>query len=81
LKKISLIVVLIVGFLGLGTAVYASPLNEKATNFLDYCLSMMKNEEDPCEKKDMEEMLKENTAAEETTNTSAHCMTEAAPKE
>jgi hypothetical protein len=80
MKRVTLLLATIVGLFGLGTAVYASPLNDKATDFLDYCLSIMKNEEDPCEQKDLEEMISNETATD-ATDSSAHCMTEAAPNE
>lgn len=74
MKKISLILVMFIVF-GLGSAVYASPVNEKVTEFLDYCLSMVNSEEEPCEitKVEKEKPVQSN---EDATTTTPHCMTE-----
>jgi hypothetical protein len=77
MKKIGLILAITVSFLGVGKAVYASPLNEKATELIDYCLSLMQKSEDPCkvEKTDeiMPEMKKQMNLESSVT---PHCMTE-----
>jgi hypothetical protein len=66
--------VMIICFFGLGSAVYASPINQKATEFLDYCLSMLKSEEDTCEITKIEQH--ESASEENTTKSTPHCMTE-----
>jgi hypothetical protein len=75
MKKISLILVMFICFFGLGSVVYASPVNEKVTEFLDYCLSMVNSEEEPCEitKVEKEKPVQSN---EDATTTTPHCMTE-----
>jgi hypothetical protein len=75
MKKISLILVIAICFFGLGNAVYASPLNQKATEFLDYYLSMVKSEEDPCE---IIKVEKETPvlSSKDTTTSTPHCLTE-----
>jgi hypothetical protein len=74
MKKISLILVMTIYFLGIGSAVYASPINQKATEFLDYCISMLKSEEDTC--KITKKELPESVSKETTTKSTPHCMTE-----
>jgi hypothetical protein len=74
MKKISLILVMIICFFGLGSAVYASPINQKATEFLDYCLSMLKSEEDTCDTTKIEQP--ESASKETTAKSTPHCMTE-----
>jgi hypothetical protein len=75
MKKISLILVITICFFGLGSAVYASPINQKASEFLDYCISMMKSEEDPCE---LTKEVKEKPVpiSKGITTSTPHCMTE-----
>jgi hypothetical protein len=75
LKKISLILVVSIGLFVLGSAVYASPLNQKATEFLDYCLSIVKSEEDLCEiTKELND--KPITSNKDKATSTPHCMVE-----